>query len=201
MKKLIILFILMTASINGFLFTTSVHAGGPIYSKPAFRGRIIDAETKEPIEGAVAVVLYNKEPLIGGPAGVSDYAFRAKEMLTDKKGEFYFPPYSSLLIFTKGTGVDFIFYKPGYMANYGPTNLDAFLTEKYFSSDVIGKEAEIVKDYGRPASYKGPLGIVELKKGEHSPSTPGDYRSDKLPLLYKAINEDRRNRGYKGEEK
>ena len=199
MKKIISLFIILIAVIHGFLFTSSIHAGGLIYSKPEFRGRIIDAETKEPIEGAVAVVLYNKQSLIGGPGGVSDYAFRAKEMLTDKKGEFYFPSYSSLLIFTKGTGVDFIFYKAGYMANYGPIHFDVFMMEKYFSSEVVGKEAEIVNDYGRPASYKGPMGIVELKRGERYPSTPSDYRSNELPLLFKEINEDRRIRGYKGD--
>ena len=32
----------------------------PIYHKPEFKGKVIDAETKEPIEGAVVVVVYNK---------------------------------------------------------------------------------------------------------------------------------------------
>ena len=30
------------------------------YSKPEFRGRVIDTETKQPVEGAVVVVLYEK---------------------------------------------------------------------------------------------------------------------------------------------
>jgi hypothetical protein len=71
--------------------------------------------------------------------------------------------------------------------------------EDYFSADEAGKEGELHVKQGKPASYKGPMGIVELKRGEKDPSTPTDYRSDKLPLLFKAMNEDRRNRGYKGE--
>ena len=31
-----------------------------IYHKPAFKGKVIDAETKKPIEGAVVVVVYKK---------------------------------------------------------------------------------------------------------------------------------------------
>jgi hypothetical protein len=173
------------------------HAVG-LYSKPEFRGRVIDAETKQPVEGSVVVVLYYKQSTISiDPGGFSPYVFKAKETLTDTKGEFFFSSYSSVLLFTEDAGVDFIFYKPGYMADYGPTNVVSW--EKYFSSDVIGKEGEIHAKQGTPASYKGPLGIVELKKGERDPSTPSNYRSTELPLLFKALNEDRRNRGYKGE--
>ena len=63
------------------------------------------------------------------------------------------------------------------------------------------KEGEIryIDDWETLCTYNGPLGIVELKRGEHDPSTPTDYRSEKLPLLFKALNEDSRSRGYKGE--
>ena len=171
----------------------------PLYSKPEYRGRIIDAETKQPIEGAVAVVLYYKENLIGGPGGPNSDVFKAREVLTDAKGDFYFPSHSSLHIITKGDMVRFIFYKPGYMASNGPMNIDSFLWEQYFSADEVGKVEEIYVKRGRPASYKGPMGIVELKKGESYPSTPSDYRSTQLPLLFKAINEERRIRGHKGD--
>ena len=42
-----------------FSLLTSAYSW-PIYSKPEFRGRVIDAETKQPIEGAVVVVLYEE---------------------------------------------------------------------------------------------------------------------------------------------
>ncbi len=177
-------------------------ADWPLYSTPEFRGRIIDVETKEPIEGAVAVALYDKEMLIGGPGGPNSYVYHAKESLTDKKGEFYFPSYFSLHIISKGDGVRFIFYKPSYMADYGPIKIKPILMEKYFSAGKVGEELEIEEGSFKDSSYvkwKGPVGIVELKKGERDPSMPSNYRSTELPLLFKALNEDRRNRGYKGE--
>jgi len=71
---------------------------------------------------------------------------------------------------------------------------------------MIGKEGEIKYVNTRlydpdTVTWKGLMGIVELKKGERYPSTSADYRSNKLPLLYEAINEDRRNRGYRGDVK
>ena len=224
-KALLIMIALM-------FLATSAHAE-LLYSKPEFRGRVIDSETKEPIEGVVAVVLYDKRPLfIPNPGGTSAYAFKAKETLTDKKGEFYLSSYSSLILFSEDAGVRFVFFKPGYKTHdgdkYNPfcktecgpvyksgckaggakkecvplSYMDPTLTEKYFSSDVIGKVNEIQQgsfEKGNFVKWKGPLGIVELEKGEHDPSTPTGYSSNELPLLFKALNEDRKNRGYKGE--
>ncbi|MBN1363749.1 MAG: hypothetical protein JW976_02995 [Syntrophaceae bacterium] len=170
-----------------------------LYSEPEFRGKVIDAETKQPIEGTVVVVLYYKRSVVSlNPGGPSSYVTKAKETLTDNKGEFYFPSYSELLLFTEDTYVEFIFYKPGYMASHGPKNVVS--REEYFSSDVIGKEGEIHAKRGRPASYKGPMGIVELKKvSPEKAMSPGhisdDYGPDQLPLYYKAIEEDLINRG------
>lgn len=208
-SALIIVFILIIS-----LAQTS-HADWPLYSKPEYRGRIIDAETKQPIEGAVAVVLYYMENLIGGPGGPNDYVFHAQEILTDKKGEFYFPAYSSLLLFTKDAGVDFMFFKPGYMS-INDRAIDTGIAgtriglDKYLATDIIGKEAEFTLNshaQGKIVKWKGPLGIVELKKAKTreeiikgSPGAPSiDYRSNKLPLLFKAINDDRKNRGLEGE--
>lgn len=196
MKRFTLVFIIVLILLISF--TQTSQAAWLIYSKPEFRGRVIDAETKQPIEGAVVVVLYYKRAVVsinlGGP---SSYVTKAKETLTDNKGEFHFPAYSELLLFTEDTGIDFIFFKPGYMASHGPANVVSW--EEYFSADEVGKEGEIHAKRGRPESYKGPMGIVELKKGESYPSTPSDYRSAKLPLLFKAINEERRTRGHKGD--
>ncbi|HYA15573.1 MAG TPA: hypothetical protein VEF33_14645 [Syntrophales bacterium] len=80
MKKILIL---LTAVLVMFS-TASVCWGWLIYYKPAFRGRIIDTETKAPIEGAVVVVSYNKTTLVGGPGGLSTDTFDVRETLTDE---------------------------------------------------------------------------------------------------------------------
>jgi hypothetical protein len=196
------LFMIIATAVIFISGVQSSQAGWPLYSVPEFRGRVIDAETKEPIEGAVAVVLYDKQMLIGGPGGPNSYVYHARECLTDNKGEFYIPSYFSVHVISKGDGVRFIFYKPGYMANYGPMHVAPPLMEAYFSADEAGKEGELHVKQGRPASYKGPMGIVELKKAKTNderrigvPSTPTDYSSRGLPLLFKAIADDRKKRG------
>jgi hypothetical protein len=61
--------------------------GWVIFHKPAYHGRVIDADTKRPIEGAVVVAVYTAwypRFLVEGaeePIGV-------KETLTNKNGEF-----------------------------------------------------------------------------------------------------------------
>jgi len=89
------------------------YAGWLFYYKPEFRGKIIDAETKEPIEGVVVSVFYEKH--IMGPAGGYSHIIHVKERLTDKKGEFYFPSYTTMIQpLSTEAEVGFIIYKPGY---------------------------------------------------------------------------------------
>jgi len=174
------------------------HASWLIYSKPEFRGRVIDTETKQPIEEAVVVVLYYKRSTFDlNPGGTSSYVTKAKETLTDKNGEFSFPTYNEFMGFNEDVGARFIFFKPGYMADYYPTEIHPYLVEKYFSAEEIGKEAEIEAGSFDDSSYvkwKGPLGVMALKKTKPhesmSLSMPDDYGEKDLPLLYRAIEED-----------
>jgi hypothetical protein len=84
-KNFIILIIIILLGISP-AFASS---GWIIYREGAFKGKVIDAETKEPIEEAVVVAIYN----------IREYSFvesntmakDAKEVLTNKNGEFYIP--------------------------------------------------------------------------------------------------------------
>jgi hypothetical protein len=206
-----VIFIILTI-VLWFAYSTTAYAW-LYYSKPEFRGRVIDAETKQPIEGTVVVVLYEKWEF-GGPGGGNTLPMDAKETLTDKNGEFNFPSYRTLIgPLSRENDVSFIIYKPGYMSLDG-MGIISFPDEKYFSSkkDMIGKEGTIKyveTRYGYPKTviWKGLMGIVELKKPktredflQGSPGAPSpDYRSNRLPLLFKAINEDRKNRGWEDE--
>lgn len=103
----------------------------------------------------------------------------------------------------------FIIYKPGYVQGGHASAPGPFPIEKFFSIDVIGKEGVLLDDtFPNTKPWKGILGIVELKRAktreeisQETPLLPYKFRSKELPLLFKAINENRRNRGYKGEEK
>ena len=113
MKNVYLIIVLSTLLI--IAFTTSASAGWIIFHKQEFRGKVIDAETKEPIEGAVVVATYQKYPIISGPGGGSPSIVKIKETLTDKKGEFYFPRYTTIIQpLAREVETVFIIFKPGY---------------------------------------------------------------------------------------
>ncbi|HDL14951.1 MAG TPA: hypothetical protein ENH28_02155 [Euryarchaeota archaeon] len=113
-KRTLILFIL----IFSFSFIDSAIAGSGwiIYREGAFKGIVIDSETKEPIEGVVVVAIYRIREYSFVESGTA--AVDAKEVLTDKNGEFYISPhiYFSLYPVASGETTEFIIYKPGYRA-------------------------------------------------------------------------------------
>ena len=208
MKKSAI-FIILTIVV-WFAYSATAYAW-LYYSKPEFRGKVIDAETKQPIEGTVVVVLYEKWEF-GGPGGGNTLPMDAKETLTDKNGEFYFPSYRTLIgPLSREGDVSFIIYKPGYMSVDGMGIIN-FPDEKYFSikKDMLGKEGTIKYvetryAYPKTVTWKGLMGIVEMKSAKTReekllaiPSPPTDYTSKELPLFIKIINEAGNNLGLKG---
>ncbi|KUG24678.1 hypothetical protein ASZ90_005505 [hydrocarbon metagenome] len=201
MKKTVTIIALMV--IIWLAFSASGYAW-LYYSMPEFRGRVIDAETKQPIEGAVVVVLYYKRSIVSlNPGGPSSHITKARETLTDNKGEFYLPSYSEFLLFSEGTYVDFIFFKPGYMSEVGSFDTGIagvrIAPEKYFATDVIGKKVEMELfsyEQHKLIKWSGPLGIVGLKKTKTReerrktrPST-GGLRADQLPIFFKILDDE-----------
>ena len=89
-----------------------------------FKGRVIDADTKEPIEGAVVVVSWSEERAT--PTGSTTRLKDVKETLTDENGEWVIqgPKGRDMgnisAIFTLLTGTyitnppEFIVFKPGF---------------------------------------------------------------------------------------
>ena len=211
MKKTIQFFIITI--IVWLSFTCTAHAW-LFYSKPEFRGRVIDAETKQPIQGTVVVVLYEKGEF-GGPGGGNTLPMDAKETLTDKNGDFYFPSYKTLIgPLSREDDVSFIIFKPGYMSVEGMGILN-FPDEKYFSikKDMLGKEGTIKYvetryAYPKTVIWKGLMGIVELQKAKTReeklrtmPSPPTDYTSKELPIFIKIIDLEYNNLGIEGRHK
>ncbi|MFZ3090028.1 MAG: hypothetical protein WA240_05310 [Nitrospirota bacterium] len=97
------------------LFTAT---GCAAFIRGPFSGKVIDAETKEPIEGAVVVVIWDKA-IYGSPGGPSSYFQDAKETLTDKEGNFYIEKYYGFTINPlariRNASLSLLIYKPGYI--------------------------------------------------------------------------------------
>jgi hypothetical protein len=108
-----ILFFLVAATIY-FGVPGMVHSGGWVIDREGpFKGRIIDAETKEPIEGAVVVAQYYVRTLY--PIGWRSDCKDIQEALTNKKGEFLIPSLTMLISpLSFGDDTSFLIWKPGY---------------------------------------------------------------------------------------
>jgi len=217
MKKRYFISLFVVVLIIGY--SLPCFGGWIVFRKPAYKGKIIDAETKEPIEDVVVVAVYNKYPILSGPGGGSSSMIHIREALTDKDGEFKIPSYITL---TGPNSVEddttFIIYKPGYSAfpskfpsygnfsGYWATPLkDMSLPgiEHFFLEDNFGKHGEIILSFGPLKKGYGTYGLVELprvttkkERLKAQPSEPSEFKSD-CPLLYKTVNEERKRFGLK----
>lgn len=107
MRRLIILATLFSIIINGCAV---------VHHYDGYQGKIIDVDTKEPLEGAAVLAVFYTQQY--GPAGSVSHYVDAQETVTDKNGEFRIPsftatafrplqsfePYGSFTIFKPGYG-------------------------------------------------------------------------------------------------
>ena len=172
-----------------------------VYSKPEFRGRIIDTETKQPIEGVVVVAMYQTHTLISGPGGGHTSIIHVKEALSDKSGEFHIPSYTTIIQPNSlEDRVAFIIYKPGYGRRVQPPNVVGL--EKFFSQETGTKGEILVESIKGNKTIAITYGVVELTRLETKeerlravPGRPSELSPEDIPLLYKAINEERKRFG------
>ena len=117
------------------LSAATCEASWLIFHKPEFRGKIVDIETLEPIEGAVVVAIYRKEEM--AIADSVDIDIDAREALTDRNGEFIIPSYTTFINpFSWSIPVQFIIFKPGYYCT-GPIGLEnEFAGTKEYKIDI-----------------------------------------------------------------
>jgi hypothetical protein len=85
------------------------HHYGPYY------GKVVDADTKQPLEGAAVLAVYYTQSY--GPGGSVSHFLDSQEVVTDKKGEFNVPPMTALTFRSFQsfeTYAWFTIFKPGY---------------------------------------------------------------------------------------
>lgn len=155
-----------------------------------YQGKVIDAETKDPIEGAVVFVEWYEVHFFAGSTFID-----AQETLTDKNGEFYL---SGIWIFNPwkrlGSEGRLVIYKSGYQA----IETGAWKKWKTFEPPLWyvlkieeGKPVFIVKEMLDPEERR--------KNIPGEPSVPdGKYHhlKKKWTLLRKEINKERKLLGF-----
>lgn len=142
MKATYILLILV------FVYSTTCHASWFIYHKPEYRGRVIDIDTGQPIEGAVVIAKYQKETF-APPVEPKSSVIHVKETLTDKDGRFTFPSYTTIIQpFSWSYDVSFLIFKPGYLC-YGWSIMPGF-----FEGTATKDSAELFEQWNKSLKYK-----------------------------------------------
>jgi len=171
-----------------------------------FKGRVIDAETKEPIEGAVVVAKWLKErATIAGPSlELKD----VKEALTDKNGEWVIkgPRGRSggdiTTIFTFLTGIyytkapEFIIFKPGYCswpAGFGIEVCKGKIKKEGDVKSAKGEMVELPKLKNREDRLKS-FSLGPIYPSSDDPKIIKEFLKKQLEFL-RLVDEERRNLG------
>jgi hypothetical protein len=161
----------VTLTVAGMIASvvSPVHAGWLIYHKPAFEGRIVDADTGGPIEGAIVMAVYHKRILSIPHGGYAE--IYVQEAVTDKEGGFRFPSYMTIISpLSTEDYVGFAIYKKGYVS-LRRKNLEAAFTKNPPEDGEIGPFGGGKMVIVRP-------GVVSLPKWD----TPEDAREDVMDL-------------------
>jgi hypothetical protein len=158
-----------------------------------YRGKVIDAETKEPIEEVVVVAVWTKNEyrIIESHEVFAE----AKEALTDKTGEFEIPGYkwTSIFFYFGIQPPEIYIFKPGYgdfpwhQVSPNPKQSNAALLEPFKTHGVV-ELPKIKTREERLAVY-------------HDYSLLEDIPHEKVPNLIKMKNIEGKNLGFDGEVK
>ena len=165
-----------------------------------YRGKVIDAYTREPIEGAVVVVYWLKAWQT--VSGESTELKEVKETLTDRNGEWSTRgpkgkeddphPYLSFFLGLSYTRKpSFIVFKPGYCSWPNGFSIDACkdrIKPGGTSRIIEGKTIELPKLTKREERLRALPGAIE-----------GEGALEKQKEFIRLINEERKNLGLSGE--
>jgi hypothetical protein len=191
MRKFLGLFILFNTAV---LFMASISCAH--YSRGPWAGRVIDAETKEPIEGAAVLAAWEESYAL--PPGGGTALIKVVETRTDKEGNFKISAKSFFAMLPGGEiyGPHIIIYKPRY---------------KVIDHTEYGMHISKNKSHEYPKGWKGyfekPDAVVELTKFKTREeriknlpdSTPfsGDMDEKKIKFYIHLINIERIELGFK----
>jgi hypothetical protein len=165
----------------------------PVRYDGPYRGKVVDAETGDPIEGVVVLGVWYYL-IFGSMGGPFQEFYDARETVTDKNGEYYLEG-MGLRIFSNLKTMDAMFYKSGY-----------YYTEKGDWDKIKGKEIwdwdDLRKMRRKALTWEGDKPIIHLRKLTTEerkkallPSRPG-IPDDKMKLMTNEINKERIWRGF-----
>ena len=111
--------------------TAGVFSPIPYRHLDAFKGKVIDTDSKESIEGAVVLAVYYKETYT--VAGSNSWTVDGQEVLTDENGEFKISEKRRWFVIHRGyTEGKLTIFKPGYGVFPSHNNAKAIEENKFW---------------------------------------------------------------------
>jgi hypothetical protein len=147
--------------------------GHVVYPSEPIQGRVVDAETGQPLAGAAVVLVWYREG--PGPGHPTEAVHDAREVLTGANGDFTIPEQTHVVFVGQVNRPYVIVYAPGYRDFLGQEGSGPFARG---ASPALVKLARAVGDERRWAA--------------DMPSLVGAVPSSKIPNLIRLVNEARR---------
>ncbi|MDA8240532.1 MAG: hypothetical protein M0Z67_09205 [Nitrospiraceae bacterium] len=160
-----------------------------IYIDGPYSGKVVDTESKEPIEGAVVLAVWKMTTCTPG-GGVSTY-YDAKETITDRNGEFKVPRLTSLALnplYYLDDLTAITIFKPGY--GYFPEYQVSPKATPIGLVKILRKKHPIIELQKLKNMEERKQKGLTIKPESHVPYA-------KMKNMLKAINEERSFQGYK----
>lgn len=172
-------------SLSCILFLLLAGCCYPVRYDGPYKGRVIDADTGQPIEGVVVLGVWYKVAVT--PAGgVSSY-YDAAETVTDKNGNFEIRGLG-LMILTNVDVMDVLIFKAGYQY-MGSGPWDSFKEDKILRKRIKWDDERAIIPLRKLT--------VEERKKQGSPDFPSEAPRDRIRKILEEINKDRNERALK----
>jgi hypothetical protein len=182
------------------LSLTSIAACSPPWARKAdfeLTGQVLDFDTKQPIEGAYVLAVYEKVDL--GIAGAARYCVKTKGMLSDKDGSFHFPidkldgnsPHMVYAI-----KADYFLREwelPPSDANRAQTKQAYTNRHVYLKKQEVGAPEYLLREYrecGRPetrSAIEANITFLAIKKSEYVRLQMGDARIKNIESMIQSL--------------
>ena len=162
------------------------HSFIPVFDLPDIEARVVDRETKQPIEGVVALAIWTIDGLWMG----SNADVLVREAVSDNDGRFRVEGWSKLRLWSHPTGTmnapDVVFLKRGYEPVFTPTTYKRHFVDRCeFQADIAGKVVEMSISIGGPCEE--PWGrIVNVLDSLVWRTRPCSWRS--LPVFTRTVS-------------
>jgi hypothetical protein len=155
-----------------------------VYPSGPYRGRVVDAETKQPLAGAAVVAVWEREGAVLGPHGPSEEYYDAVEVVTDAQGEFTIPAQTHFTLIGRIREPKLSVYYPGY------------IPYPELGTQPQGEAVDLA--YHRKVfEIELPKAKSREERGRHAdrPVRLGDVPESKIPISMTLINKERQELG------